>query len=211
MQILAVVVRYKTPIAESQTLQGLAQALTADPALAAAYKVLVWDNSPEPLLEPQLPIPFEYRHSERNLGVSGAYNSAMEFAEAHGHVWMLLLDQDSTVTSHYLHAMLRHSRELEDRDEIAVILPTVRVAETIMSPKQQLFMRSGFYQRESEMLHGYAIGINSGAIMRVAWLRTIGGFSTISGSITRTCMSSISCFFTARVCGTHRMPNWSTR
>jgi GT2 family glycosyltransferase len=82
------------------------------------------------------------------------------------------------VTSHYLHAMLRHSRELEDRDEIAVILPTVRVAETIMSPKQQLFMRSGFYQRESEMLHGYAIGINSGAIMRVAWLRTIGGFST---------------------------------
>ena len=180
MQILAVVVRYKTPIAESQTLQGLAQALAADPALAAAYKVLIWDNSPEPLLDPQLPIPFEYRHSERNLGVSGAYNSAMEFAEAHGHVWMLLLDQDSTVTSHYLQTMLRHSRELEGRNEIAAIAPTVKMGTYTASPKILGFngRTQDYPPGECGIAEGRVIAVNSGCVMRTSALRSIGGFDT---------------------------------
>jgi GT2 family glycosyltransferase len=177
-QILAVVVRYKTPIAESQTLQGLAHILAADPVLADVYRVLVWDNSPEALVNPELPRSFEYRHSEQNLGVSGAYNSAMAFAEAEGQTWMLLLDQDSKLTGAFLHTMYRHSQVLKDRTDIAVIFPTVKVGQTIMSPKRQLFMRATVYEPMSRMLEGYAIGINSGSVMRVTSLRKIGGFST---------------------------------
>ncbi len=178
-QILAVVVRYKTPIAESQTLQGLAQALVADPTLAAAYKVLVWDNSPEPLLDPQLPIPFEYRHSDRNLGVSGAYNSAMEFAEAHGCRWMLTLDQDTTLNENYLLRMLSLSRELAHNRQICSIVPFVRSHGELVSPRRLGKLNRVFQidRNFSGLLHANAYAINSASLMRVEALREIGGYS----------------------------------
>ncbi len=179
MQILAVAVRYNTPLEESETFRGLSEALSAHPDLARAYRLLIWDNSAEALSDPQLPIPFEYRHSERNLGVSGAYNSAMQYALDHGHTWMLLLDQDTTVTDGFLRTMLRHSRELEESNEIAAIVPTVRVRQLVMSPRQQLFNRDRPYPAgESGLASGEAFAINSGCVMRAASLQSVAGFST---------------------------------
>lgn len=178
MQILAVVVRYNTPLEESETFRGLSAALTASSDLAQAYKLLIWDNSAQALSHLDSPIPFEYRHSERNLGVSGAYNSAMHYAITHGHTWMLLLDQDTTVTGDFLRTMLRHSRELEARAEIAAITPTVQVGNFIVSPRQQLFNRNRPYpQNESGKASGEAFAINSGCVMRTAALQECGGFS----------------------------------
>ena len=74
MQILAVMVRYRTLLAESQTLRGLRAAFECDSDLAAFFKVMVWDNSPEEIPDEeitansnsQLPTGFLYRHSKVN-------------------------------------------------------------------------------------------------------------------------------------------------
>ncbi len=178
MQILAVVVCYKKLFEESETLQCLCEALAAEPELAAAYKLLVWDNSPEQLSSPRLPVPFTYRHSEQNLGVSGAYNSAQQIATEQGYPWMLLLDQDTKISREVLFTMLRYGTNLLARKEIAAIAPTVRVGHIVVSPKRQLYMRNRNYPAgECGVAAGEAIAINSGCMLRVEALRTIGGFS----------------------------------
>ncbi len=177
MRVLAVVVRYKTAIADSETLQGFCRALADHPDLAEGYSLLIWDNSPEPLANPQLSIPFTYRHSGQNPGVSGAYNHAMQFALEHGHTWMLLLDQDSEITAGFLRTMLEHARALADKPEIAAVTPTVRVGTALASPRQQLFNKNRAYPAgESGIAEGEAIAINSGCLMRASALSDIGGF-----------------------------------
>ena len=109
MKILAVVVRYQMPLSESPTVQGLCDALSSQLILARDYSVMIWDNSPEAIVNPQLSIVFLYRHSKVNLGISGACNCAVEYAIEHGYPWVLLLDQDTQITEEFLLTMLRHS------------------------------------------------------------------------------------------------------
>jgi GT2 family glycosyltransferase len=179
MQILAVVVRYKIPLAESQTVQGLCEALVGDQELADAYSVLIWDNSPEPLTDPQLPIPFVYRHSERNLGVSGAYNRALDVAESLGCPWILTLDQDTTLDATYLKRMLSLSREQADNSQVGSIVPFVRSQGQLVSPRRLGRLNRVFQidRSFSGILHANAYAINSASLLRVGALREIGGYS----------------------------------
>jgi GT2 family glycosyltransferase len=182
MKVLAVIVRYQMALSESPTLQGLCDAFSSQPDFARAYTVMIWDNSPEAIVNPQLSIPFLYQHSKVNLGVSGAYNGAMEYALEHGYPWMLLLDQDTKITNEFLFTMFRHSQDLLPRQEIAAIAPTVRAGRLVISPTQRLFCLRGrprkYLAGECGIAPGEAAPINSGCIMRVASLRAIGGFST---------------------------------
>lgn len=179
MTILAVMVRYNTPLHQSHTVQGVCEALTSSLSLQDAYQFLIWDNSPEKLANPSLPIPFEYQHSRHNLGIAGACNNAMRVARERGHPWMLLLDQDTKVHPGFFAAMLRWSAELQNRSEIALAAPTVRSGNLIVSPRQYLFNRHRAYPDSAPGLaEGEAFAINSGSLIRVAALKSIGGFST---------------------------------
>lgn len=175
---LAVVVRYQLPLSESPAVQGLCDAIVSQTDLARSYTVMIWDNSPEPELNPKLPVPFIYRHSAMNLGVSGAYNGAMNYALEHQYPWILLLDQDTKITSEFLSTMLRHSRQLHSTQKIAAIVPTVSFGEIVISPSQRLLGRNrGYPAGECGIAPGEAAAINSGAILRVQSLQAIGGFS----------------------------------
>jgi GT2 family glycosyltransferase len=177
--MLAVMVRYQTPLVESKTLRGLHAAFALLPELAAFYQVMIWDNSPEALIAPQLPSGFVYRHSEANVGTSGAFNEARRYAREHGHAWMLLLDQDMEIHAESLHALVRHREQVESRQEIAAIVPTVCVGSTVVSPRRQLLHRNRVYPAgECGVAEGEAIAINSGSLLRVSALEKIGGFST---------------------------------
>jgi GT2 family glycosyltransferase len=177
MDILAVVVRYKTPLAESETLRGLAETVHAHPHLLKVMRILIWDNSPEPLTELNISFSVEYRHSERNMGVSGAYNGALPIAESMGARWILLLDQDTAVTESFLLRMMEYAIQLAPRAEIAAIMPTVLMGEAIVSPRRMLFNSNRPYKGPSGLASGEAIGANSGMFIRVEALRLIGGFS----------------------------------
>lgn len=179
MNILAVMVRYQTPLSESETMTGWCKALRQLPGLAANYRLLIWDNSPEPSAGHESQVPFVYRHSEQNLGISGAFNSAMQYAQSNGYAWMLLLDQDTAVTAEFLTTMLRHCEELDSQEKIAAIAPTVKVRGFVVSPRRQLFNRHRAYPAgECGIASGEAFAINSGCLIRVPALEAIGGFST---------------------------------
>lgn len=83
----------------------------------------------------------------------------------------LILDQSQTIAGH------RDSRLLCARNEIAAIAPVVRVGDTAMSPRQTLFNSNRPYTGSSSLLEGEPFAINSGCLMRVEALCSIGGFS----------------------------------
>lgn len=185
--ILVVVVRYEVSLHRSQVMRSLATGFSKHPELLQSIATLVWDNSPEPLPEPiadpQADFRFTYRHSESNLGVSGAYNRAMELAEEAGCGWLLLLDQDTTLPADFLTAMLgyaeRFAAKSNDSSEPAAVAPTIVMGETTVSPK--LAVRFGGARHVPAGYQGLCrdevILVNTGLLLRVAALRAIGGFS----------------------------------
>jgi GT2 family glycosyltransferase len=183
MQIVIVVVLYKRTPEQSQTINSLAEIFGLNPELLESFKVLLWDNSPAALNNPAVPFPSEYRHGGRNLGTSGAYNHAMEFAESLGVPWLLLFDQDTTVSQEYLPRMLEYSHRFQNSPQndqmIGTVVPFVHSHGTLVSPRSLLRLNRvkqipstfhGVYKRK-----GYAV--NSATLMRVAALREIGGYS----------------------------------
>ncbi|WP_158785762.1 glycosyltransferase [Granulicella sp. L46] len=179
MKILAIVVRYKTPIEQSHTLRSLSEAFSSEPELLGNYDVLLWDNSPMRLENPQLSFPFQYNFSDQNVGVAGAYNRALAHAESIGTPWLLLLDQDTIVTAHYLRRMLGYAKEVESDQSIATIVPFVRSHDSLFSPRKLgRFIRSHVIPRSvSGIYRKEAYAANSGTVMRVSALRAVDGYS----------------------------------
>jgi GT2 family glycosyltransferase len=184
---LAVVVLYRitsdSPLDASRTLIGLAQAFAADASLAKQLDVLVWDNSPEPLpdhlKERSLPFAFTYQHAAQNEGVSGAYNAAAVMAEQRGCAWLLLLDDDTSVTAEFLRGMLGHAVQIVEDERIAAVTPFLYAGSFCMSPRLWRFARHVPLQRPA---HPYTetrsiFAANSGTLMRVRALEAIGGYN----------------------------------
>jgi GT2 family glycosyltransferase len=179
MQIVIVVVLYKRSPAQSQTINRLAEAFALAPELLHSFQVFVWDNSPKPLVDPSFPFPCIYRHGGRNLGTAGAYNRAMEFAESVDAPWLLLFDQDTTVSQEFLPRMLEYSHSLQDNLEIATVVPFIWSHGALVSPR-----RIGTFNRVKQIPSSFggaykqkAYAANSATLMRVAALREIGGYS----------------------------------
>ena len=138
MQILAVVVLYKQSPQQSQTIQSLIRVFAGNPGLDASVGVLLWDNSPAPATNVSLPFKFELGHAGRNVGTSGAYNYAMELAGSLGCPWLLLLDQDTTVTLEFLRGMIGYGEKFREAPEIAAVVPFIFSHGTLVSPRRLL-------------------------------------------------------------------------
>jgi GT2 family glycosyltransferase len=180
VRALAVVVLYRTPFARSKTIAGLAQAFGEDPLLAQQFDVLVWDNSPEPQEERGFPFAYAYRHSAVNEGVSGAYNAAMRIAEQHGCGWLLLLDDDTSVTGEFLRRLLHHAAEIASEERVAAVVPFLYAGTFCMSPRLWRFARHVPLPRPAAAYteRRAIFAANSGTLMRVRALEVIRGYSS---------------------------------
>jgi GT2 family glycosyltransferase len=179
LRALAVVVLYRTPLDASKTLAGLAQAFAEDASFMEQLDVLVWDNSPEGLRGRSLPFAFTYQHAPLNEGVSGAYNAAATLAEQRGCTWLLLLDDDTSVTAEFLRGMLGHAARIADEERIAAIAPFLYAETFCMSPRLWRFARHVPLPRPAHpCTETRAIfAANSGTLMRVRALKAIGGYN----------------------------------
>jgi GT2 family glycosyltransferase len=179
VRALAVVVIYRMPFAQSKTLAGLARAFAEDPSLAQHLDVLVWENSPEAQEERELPFAFTYQHSPANEGVSGAYNAAARMAAERGCGWLQLLDDDTSVTGEFLRGMLRHAAEAAGDERVAAVVPFLYAGSFCMSPRLWRFARHVPLARpDAAYTETRSIfAANSGTLMRVRALETIGGYS----------------------------------
>jgi GT2 family glycosyltransferase len=179
MEILAVVVLYKRSPQESQTIQSLIQVFQRNPALKACVRVLLWDNSPIPVADFSLPFSFDLRSAQRNVGTSGAYNYAMEFAESLQYPWLLLLDQDTTLSDEFLLGMVGYAEKFQDESEIATVVPFIFSHGTLVSPRR---LRSFNRLQQIPLTFGglykdRAYAVNSATLIRVAALRQVGGYN----------------------------------
>jgi GT2 family glycosyltransferase len=178
-RVLAVVVLYQMEPARSKTLNGLAQAFAFEPSLAEEIEVLVWDNSPMAVDEHSLPLACIYRHAANNEGVGGAYNAAGVIARERGRPWLLLLDQDTSVTAEFLHGMLGHAAEVMDEERVAAVAPFLYAGSFSLSPR---LWRFGHHAPLPRTRNSYTerremFAANSGTLMRVNALEAVGGYA----------------------------------
>jgi hypothetical protein len=179
MNVMAVIVLYKRSLEQSQTLVALAEALVRNPELLETFRILVWDNSPTPLISPSLGFPFDYIHSTRNAGSGGGFNGAMELAEALGIPWLLLLDQDTTLPEGFLSKMAKYSDRFVDDPEVAVVVPLLWCRGQLISPKRLAGLYRILPLPQSDYGANYRepmVACDSGALMRVEALREAGGY-----------------------------------
>ncbi len=168
MPVLAIVVLYGMTADESPAFRSLRHLLEAG---AAEFEVMVFDNTP---YEQPRPNAFSgiYQHDAANPGLATAYNFALRRARQRGLQWLLLLDQDTTVTSAYL---LEIGAELGGlQPGICALVPQLMRGSSILSPLIPPFSPAG------EIGHGVSARalhyFNSGALLRVSALEGVGGF-----------------------------------
>jgi GT2 family glycosyltransferase len=186
-RILVVIVLYLQAPAVSRSVQCLLENLRTTPALARYFSIILYDNSPEAQhLVPEDSVPILYRHDQTNSGLATAFNFALQFAQENGFDWLLLLDQDTSVTLTFLRELVDTAAALLDNCEVASIVPKLLVNGNIYSPGAHFIDQLRHqYQRSGHAEASEAVGIqkgrhlsayNSGAAFRVSALRTIGGF-----------------------------------
>lgn len=178
MRILAVVVRYKMPLEASQTILSLSEMIRLQPDLAENIYVLIWDNSPTPLQPPQLPFRYRYEHTGENIGVSGAYNCALDVAEQNDFPWMLLLDQDTTLPKDFISKLLEQIDRQASDESIAAIAPFLIDGTMPSSPVAVLCGRNKVIAPPFHgVFPGEIFAANSGVTIRTAALREAGGYN----------------------------------
>jgi len=175
--ILAILVLYRMSLAGSPTYRSLDKAMNEYPDVRGAIDLQVADNSAE---AHEVPADFagRYIHDGGNPGLARRYNQALAAATAGNTEWLLLLDQDTTLTPEYMQELLALSEELVDRPEVVIILPKLIVGERIYSPHPPRYLRARYKVERSSsgVLGSLLMGFNSAALVRVSALNAIGGF-----------------------------------
>jgi hypothetical protein len=179
MKVLAVIALYKRSLEQSQTLMSLEFAFRSHPEVLKCFHVLVWDNSSTALTNPRLGFPFDYFHSSKNVGTSGAFNGAMELAEKMGIPWLLLLDQDTTIPEEFVPKIAAYGQRFAHDPEVAAVLPLLWCRGQLISPNYL----SNLYRilpvpraSHSTRFKKQVFACDSATLMRVSALREAGGY-----------------------------------
>jgi GT2 family glycosyltransferase len=182
-RISAIVALYQQSPAESPALSSFVRILKDNPELASHFSLLIYDNSPECHAVSD-DFPLDYMHDPANGGLAAAYNFALTRAEQAGFEWLLLLDQDTRLTSEFLAELIACAQTLQIQDKVIAIVPKLMVQGTIQSPAEHFidYMRHQFTRslhtlgREVGVQRGRISAYNSGSTLNVQALRSIGGF-----------------------------------
>jgi GT2 family glycosyltransferase len=174
-QILAILVLYKMRAEDSPAYQAITRFMGN--GSAANLQLLVSDNTP---YEQPAPAGFtgDYIRNPANPGLAKPYNNALRMAEKNGTRWLMLLDQDTTVTSEYLEEVFARASDLETDDTVGALVPRLMMGGRRLSPHPARFQRL-FQTFEAEL--PFPPGerfepYNSGAVLKVGALIDIGGF-----------------------------------
>jgi GT2 family glycosyltransferase len=190
--VLATVVIYKTSIENSEAVQALLRCFAEDPALAAGFRVLLYDNSSEAQTPPEsAPVEVSYHHDALNGGLAVAYNHALGLAMKADIPWLLLLDQDTRVTAEYLHEVLALQPVAAQDPQIVAFAPKLAGITGLRSPamdfidslhrqvilppwRRPLIVPQDTYGPQRQR----TVAFNSGAVLRTQAVQAIGGFPT---------------------------------
>lgn len=184
--ILSVIVLYNCELVQSKSFASLLGILRANSEPAKYFSLLVYDNSPQPQSHmAPADFPIHYIHDPSNGGLASAYNVALHRAESEQREWLLLLDQDTSLTTEFILELIETTRNLHAQTEVAAVVPKLRVNGRIDSPVADFLalVRRQFSPPEPAISED-RVGIqqqrlsayNSGSTLRVSALRSAGGF-----------------------------------
>jgi GT2 family glycosyltransferase len=166
-------------VAESRCVQSFQVALEQDPSVAGHLLICVYDNSPEPesVSNGIFPCDSLWFQPRKNNGLAHAYNCVLAVAQERGIPWLLLLDSDTEVTLPYLRSCLSQSERAEEC--VAALVPHTVEGTTIHSPRYATaFRRRAAPVSFSGLADSELIALNSGTVLRVNAITSIGGFDT---------------------------------
>ena len=180
IRILAVIVLYKhTPVTSVSSLT-LQQALAAVDRKRLDLRILFYDNTtggqdPGPLPEGAL-----YEACPENLGLSQAYNRALEIAACEGADWLLTLDQDSTLPANFLSELVSAIDRVSGDVTIAAVVPQIMGDGRMLSPNYY-FLKTfpRYFPTGFTGTYPDTYAFNSASTLRVKALQEVGGYSTL--------------------------------
>ena len=123
--VLFILLLYKITLQDSTTFQTLSQLL---PNNILQKQLFIYNNSPE------IPITSEcgiIQIASKNEMLVGAYNAGLQHAQEHNFRWIILLDQDTEITSAYIDTA--HAFINDPKNAIAAV-PTIQNNNRILSP-----------------------------------------------------------------------------
>jgi glycosyltransferase involved in cell wall biosynthesis len=181
VRLLTVIVLYKLTAAESTSYKSLlATASNVSPRILD-LKILLYDNTPGDVPADVLPLNVEHHKALTNNGLADAYNSAAELAEEGGYDWLLTLDQDTILPSHFLSRLAEIIADVAVTPSVAAIVPQIVGDGRILSPNW--FWYNAIARSFSEGYVGIptqpVFAFNSAATIRVSALRQIGGYNPL--------------------------------
>lgn len=175
--LLAVVVLYKMPAQTSPALLSLLSILRANPRAESAIDLIVCDNTPCEQVVPD-PFPYPYHRFPHNPGLAQCYNLALREAVSRELPWLLVLDQDTTVSSEYVDEAIQVAQQSLQLPDVAMLAPKLLNQGVICSPHYPPWV--GVPRPVDARMTGIAPTrldvFNSGAVLRVASLQALGGF-----------------------------------
>jgi GT2 family glycosyltransferase len=175
--IFIVIVLYKTDLSKSKTIESLSQCLGTDVGL------MVYDNSPHRQYAGDSfkfkNFNVRYYHDADNKGLTPAYNLALHLATKYGNHWLLLLDQDTYFSREYCDAVESINSIQFEADVVAIVPNVISIhdGKPISPSKMYCGGLSRPLKRSSGIISSRISGINSGSILNVAYLNSVGGFS----------------------------------
>lgn len=181
VKLCIVIVLYKMEPEASPTFRTLQRSLAEPMAQRPEFRILLYDNTPPAQAPTNLPAHVEYFASLANTGLAGAYGFAVARAQAEGRDWLLTLDQDTELPSDFISKLTEVAAACKARTEIAAIVPHIRAGDRDVSPNWFAGgVRPRWCARDYHGVPDQAIyAFNSGALMRVAAVQAIGGYSQL--------------------------------
>ncbi|GAC1356070.1 MAG: glycosyltransferase [Acidobacteriaceae bacterium] len=174
-RLVAVLVLYRMEAKESAAYRSLMR-VASESLPAAGLDLMICDNSP---VEQEAPAGFGgvYWRDRSNPGLAIAYNRAFERARKKGATWLMLLDQDTTLTEAYFAEVERLTVALEAETEVVALTPKLMERGQAVSPHRPPALR---HYRGEPGFTGVArtrmCAFNSGAVLRVRAMEEAGGF-----------------------------------
>ena len=174
--VLAVIVLYKMRLNESAAFRTLMAARSVLPR-QRDLRVLLYDNSSETDDPGALPAGVRYEAPRQNAGLATAYNRALAIAECESCIWLLTLDQDTTLPFNFLAQLREAALDLESDDRVAAIVPCMTDAGRALSPViVKLFSEQYLPSAFTGISNGETRALNSASLFRVSALKKIGGY-----------------------------------
>ena len=144
--------------------------------LNVEYDLLIYNNCPEMMVENSNN--YTVVNAETNGMLAGAYNYALQKASEEKIEWLLLLDQDTEITTAYIEELSAFLNS-EKNNEITVAVPVLKYNDITLSPKRIDNSRWKHYDLEKKKCYQdeKIIAYNSLTLIKIEFMCNLGGFS----------------------------------